>query len=651
MTLRWIPGSLLALCLGTSCAGGAREVGQQAVNTERGNSGGASSTGAGADSAGYRVIAATGSATGALARPVTMGRDDSPTLVTVRGRSDDSNRAVNIAVAPGSVPGVVAGGTVPSSGGYIVRRAGGASSDGASSGPAASTRGDGDLPSGAGFSGVVTGSGATAAAPPVRPTTGARPRAVEERMRSATAADRVEAAGAVRAQQAVAPTATNSATRRRPSSNGGAAGSAGSVDFFGGEAEGHLRAAPTGGVAAPPPRLMAPVEAPVARPVPVGGVPVGSTVTVTTTVAVTPPVVVEAQQETAGLLTAASVGDADRFSNYLDYLSRHTSEAGELRLDMTRRLRIRVVDSQGRGVNAARVRLSNQGGTVEALTHADGSFDYFPGLSTAQLAGVARLDVTVESLTVGADVQIPTQGDGQPVMVRLNAAVVPPAPVLDLGFLIDVTGSMGDELRYVNREIASIVQRIERDSPGVRVRLSATFYRDRVDETVVQQIPFTSNVQGFAAAMQNVYASGGGDYPEDLNAGIDAAMNRLAWSDGAAVRVLVLVADAPPQHYGDSNFTYREAMVRASQRGIRLLPVAASGSDRRVEFLFRAMGAYTSTPYVYLTDDSGVGGSHMEADTDRVAVERFNDALVRLITSDLRGEGMHEPGRLGAERN
>ncbi len=585
MNIRMIPGSLLALTLATSC-GGARDVGQRAVETQRGQRG---SAGGSDDSAGYRVIAASGAVSGNLARPVTMGRDDAPTLVTVQGRSTADNRAVNIAVDRESVPGVA-----PSSGGYVVRRAGAPSGDG--------TRPRTQPTSAPTAVGGVSGSTST---------TGGRVRVSADEASSG--------AGAPVAQSVAEDRAEPPARLMAPPVN----------------------TTPGGG----------PARAPMARPVPVGGVPVGSTVTVTTTVAVTPPVIVEAQQETAGLLTAASVGDADRFSNYLDYLSRHTSEAGELRLDMTRRLRIRVVDSQGRGVNAARVRLSNQGGTVEALTHADGSFDYFPGLSTAQLAGVARLDVTVESLTVGADVQIPTQGDGQPVMVRLNAAVVPPAPVLDLGFLIDVTGSMGDELRYVNREIASIVQRIERDSPGVRVRLSATFYRDRVDETVVQQIPFTSNVQGFAAAMQNVYASGGGDYPEDLNAGIDAAMNRLAWSDGAAVRVLVLVADAPPQHYGDSNFTYREAMVRASQRGIRLLPVAASGSDRRVEFLFRAMGAYTSTPYVYLTDDSGVGGSHMEADTDRVAVERFNDALVRLITSDLRGEGMHEPGRIGAERN
>ena len=37
----------------------------------------------------------------------------------------------------------------------------------------------------------------------------------------------------------------------------------------------------------------------------------------------------------------------------------------------------------------------------------------------------------------------------------------------------------------------------------------------------------------------------------------------------------------------------------------------------------------------------------MEADTDRVGVERFNDLLTRLVISDLRGQGMHEPGTLG----
>jgi hypothetical protein len=632
MKIHSITFSSLGLSLLSSCAGGASSVGQSAVNAQRN---GAVATNAGGAQDNYRVIEGTGAGSGSVNRPVTMGRDDAPALVTLQGRAPANNTARNITVEPGSVPGVV-----PSSGGYIVRRAG---ATGGAGGAADDSRT------------VASGStGLSAGAPEgarrvEREFDGSSPGSASGG--SATSPS-VATIGRVSAPRPVAQSAprvtSNSAGSSRTRSGGDAPAAAGAG----------MRAPMT----APADEIVAMDRAPIepsaprmmpigpgARPTPV--IPTGSTVTVTTTVAVTPPVIVEAQQEPAGLLTAATVGDADRFASYADYLSRHQSEAGELRLDMSRRLRIRVVDSQGRGVSAARVRLSNQGGTVEALTHADGSYDYFPGLSTAPLAGVARLDVQVESLSVGADVQIPTQGDGQPVMVRLNAAVVPPAPVLDLGFVIDVTGSMGDELRYVNREVASIVQRIERESPGVRVRLSATFYRDRVDEAVVQQIPFTTNVQGFAAAMQNVYASGGGDYPEDMSAGLDAALNRLSWSDGAAVRVMVVIADAPPQHYGDTNFTYREAMVRAAQRGIRILPVAASGSDRRVEFLFRAMGAYTSTPYVYLTDDSGIGGSHMEADTDRVAVERFNDALVRLVSSDLRGEGMHEPGRLGAERN
>jgi hypothetical protein len=380
--------------------------------------------------------------------------------------------------------------------------------------------------------------------------------------------------------------------------------------------------------------------------------PAGGSTTITIGIGPPPPVVapvvpVEQFQQPAGLLTAASVGDADRRENYFEYLGRHPGEAELLGLDMTRRLQLRVLDAQGRPVNDARLTIVGEGLQYTARTHADGGFDFYPSVVAPQFAGNATVQAEVEGLGVQAAVYLPAHGDAQGVVLRLPAIVAPPPPALDLAFLIDVTGSMGDELRYVNREIASIVHRIEAEAPGVQVRVAATFYRDRTDDVVVQQIPFTTNVAGFAAVMQNVVASGGGDYPEDLNAGIEAAMTRLAWRDGPAVRALVLIADAPPQHYPDAQYTYRDAMRDAARRGIRIVPVAASGADRTVEYLFRAMGAFTATPYVYLTDDSGIGAPHMEADTDRVAIERFNDLLTRLIISDLRGLGMHEPGPLG----
>ncbi len=346
-------------------------------------------------------------------------------------------------------------------------------------------------------------------------------------------------------------------------------------------------------------------------------------------------------------LTAASVGDHDRRQNYLEYLSRHHGEAREYGLDMSRRVRFQVQDRNGRPVSGATINLGSSCGG-HGRTHADGVWDYYPGLrpQAANHGGWCQVQVHAQGRTGNAQVSIPTNGDGQQVTLRLSNLQAQGPSVLDLAFVIDVTGSMEDELRYVNQELADIVSRTRAESRQVQIRVGAVFYRDRHDQQPLQRIPFTTNIQGFTQAMQSIFATGGGDYPEDLNSGLEAALNSLSWSQQEnAAKVMVLVADAPPQRY--DHMAHLRHVNQATQEGIRILPVAASGADRSVEFLFRAMGAATSTPYVYLTDDSGIGGRHMEADTDRVAVEHFSDLLTRVLISDLRQQGMHEPGGFG----
>ncbi len=376
-----------------------------------------------------------------------------------------------------------------------------------------------------------------------------------------------------------------------------------------------------------------------------------TTVTVTVDTPTLPPIEaepVEQYRPTSRVLTAASVGDHDRRGNYLEFLSRHPYEGRRLALDMSRRIRFRVVDAQGQPVNDAQVVVSMPSQTVaEGRTHADGRWDFFPSVHAPHAGGGARVIVSALGVRGVAEVNIPRSGDGQDVTLRLDGVRNAAPTALDLAFLIDVTGSMEDELRYVNREVADIVGRVRSEAPEVAVRVGAVFYRDRSDSVPLQRIGFTRDVPGFAGAMQTVVASGGGDHPEDVNAGLQTAINGLSWSEGNVARVLVLIADAPPKRY-QTNYTYRNAMLDAARRGIRIVPVAASGANREVEYLFRAMGTYTSSPYVYLTDDSGVGNPHMEADTDRVAVEYFNDLLTRLMINDVRGHGMHEPGSFGA---
>jgi hypothetical protein len=383
-------------------------------------------------------------------------------------------------------------------------------------------------------------------------------------------------------------------------------------------------------------------EAAPAAPAEPGGVRATTTTTTTVTVTVdtpTPSPVQQQIQQPVRALTAATVGDHDRRGNYLQYLGRHPFEARRLGLDMTRRVRFKVVDGNGRPLNDAALTIRVGNANVQGRTHADGIWDFFPGLH--QAAGQANVVVSANGSQGRAQLYVSPQGDSQDVVLRLNQVQAQSPRVLDLGFLIDVTGSMEDELRYVNSEIADIVARITAEAPETQVRVGAVFYRDRHDSPALQRIGFTRDIQGFARAMHGIHASGGGDYPEDLNAGLHQAISGLGWAGGNAVRTLVVISDAPPQRY-QTQFDYRTAMDQAAARGIRILPVAASGADREVEFLFRAMATATSSPYVYLTDDSGIGNHHMEADTDRVAVEYFHDLLTRLVIDDIHGHGMHE---------
>lgn len=347
----------------------------------------------------------------------------------------------------------------------------------------------------------------------------------------------------------------------------------------------------------------------------------------------------EGQVARAAMLTASSVGDHDRRGPYLDFLSRHPYEVRTLGLDTTRRQRVRVVDGAGNPLRGARILVDER---EVGTTFGDGIFDVFPGV-VGLGAGQATLTVSHGQTHVSVPVVVPERGDGDELFVRLDTTAVRVPARLELAFLIDVTGSMGDELRYVNHEVAGIASRVRDGAHGVDVRLGATFYRDRGDAVPLAKIEFTQDVEGFARAMTTVEADGGGDYPEDLDAGLEAVLHRLAWSEGDAVRVVVLITDAPPQSYR-AQFRYRDALNEAARRGIRILPVAASGADRTVETLLRALGTCTGAPYVFLTDDSGIGAPHLEADTDRMRVEHFAHLLTRLLLADLAGLGMHEPG-------
>lgn len=219
--------------------------------------------------------------------------------------------------------------------------------------------------------------------------------------------------------------------------------------------------------------------------------------------------------------------------------------------------------------------------------------------------------------------------------VVLRAKTTPePLVNADLMLVVDTTGSMGDELEYLKSELKNVAAEIARQNRSdLKLRLSTNFYRDLGDEYVVRSFPFNTEVETVNQQLAAQSAKGGGDFPEAVELALQDAIDEHDWSSTARARLLFLVLDAPP-HQGEKNLDrMRTMLTRAAAKGIRIIPVASSGIDKETEFLLRMFAIATGGRYVFLTDDSGIGHSHLKPTVGTFTVEKLNALMVRLANA------------------
>ncbi len=203
---------------------------------------------------------------------------------------------------------------------------------------------------------------------------------------------------------------------------------------------------------------------------------------------------------------------------------------------------------------------------------------------------------------------------------------------LDFMLVVDTTGSMSDELEYLKEELESVINRAVSDNGNIPVRLSVNFYRDDGDEYVVRDFEFTENISEAISDLRDQSADGGGDEPEKVNSALDNAINEHDWSDDST-KLLFIILDAPP-HSDDSRAVaeMNELNAQAAEKGIRIIPVLASGGNKEAEYLMRDMAMKTGGTYLFLTDDSGVSvGGHIQPTVGDYEVEKLNDLMVKVI--------------------
>ncbi len=219
---------------------------------------------------------------------------------------------------------------------------------------------------------------------------------------------------------------------------------------------------------------------------------------------------------------------------------------------------------------------------------------------------------------------------------QLFAAATTSHPSLDLALVIDTTGSMGDEIKYLQSELDDIATSVAAKFPGVSQRWGLVVYRDegQGDAYTTQTYDFSTDLTTYKANLNAQSADGGGDTPEAVDRGLDAA-SKLSWSSDSSARLMFWIADAPG-HDAKAQQVH-DAVMANKAKDVHMYPIAASGADRLLEYTMRSAAQLTGGRYMFLTDDSGIGGTHEIPEIPCFYVTKLNTAIVRMVSNELTG--------------
>ncbi|CAN5623265.1 hypothetical protein BH24ACT4_BH24ACT4_13810 [soil metagenome] len=382
-------------------------------------------------------------------------------------------------------------------------------------------------------------------------------------------------------------------------------------------------------------------------------------------------------------LAAGRVDDGERWEEYLLYREDARRNGVPLAsLDVDARRVVTVVDRDDKPVRGAVVDVLDGAGEVAATvrTHADGRAVVFAapggGASTDQQQGGG---ISYRVRSAAGDVTDEVPSDTLAPVLRTPGARPAAAPDVDLHFILDATGSMGDEIERLKATLSSVVEGIG-DLPGSpQVRLGMTVYRDQGDAFVTRTVPFTTDAAAFVEELHTVSADGGGDTPEAVEPALAAALDEVAWSeDPGTVKLAFLVADAPPHLDGidaecgpvegpipgerpgsaedgtssdiadpvppcavvadDDGPFYGDTATRFAQAGIKIVPVASSNLDPVGESVFRELALVTQAPFLFLTygaDGVSPGDQRPDLNVDDFAVLSLDEMVARVVAEEL----------------
>ena len=297
-------------------------------------------------------------------------------------------------------------------------------------------------------------------------------------------------------------------------------------------------------------------------------------------------------------LKAGFVDDNKQYNYFIEFLKKYAGEAPHYAINVNERIIIRVLDSSNKPLPNATVKIWGDGSEIfTGKSYADGSVTFFPseyGAKTSRYTLKAEYNQSVLSSEFSRDGK--REMDLKMNIRRQEFTAVP----LDILFIFDTTGSMGEEIARLKTTIEIIHLNLTALSSKPKVRFGMVLYKDKLDSYITKMIPFTEDLDKFRESLNEVEASGGGDYPEDLQSALQDAVTNMRWNSGG-IRLAFIITDAPAHLDYGQTYNYKNAAEDARKNAIKIFSVGTGGLNLAGEYVLRQVAQYTQGKYIFLT--------------------------------------------------
>lgn len=298
------------------------------------------------------------------------------------------------------------------------------------------------------------------------------------------------------------------------------------------------------------------------------------------------------------------------------------------------RISVKITNSSADPAVDIKVELLDKNDEILWVSRTDnfGTAELWPYLANTEAVEIGDLKIRANGETFGS---VETYSNAVNVLVLENEPGQSGTKRIDIAFMVDATGSMADELEYLKVELVDVIEKVRNDNPDADLNMGSVFYRDEGDEYVTRKREFSTDTNKTIAFINDQHASGGGDFPEAVHTAMRTCLKDLQWSDRATNRILFMLLDAPPHYEAQIVDEIHSLTELSASKGIKIIPITASGIDKETEFLMRYMAIATNGTYVFITDHSGIGGDHLEPSIGEYEVEYLNELMIRLINKYL----------------